>query len=532
MSSTDEHIEKDISSRSNHDDDYANSVQSYAASEGQVDNEDLAATSQLSRHLSNILSNEEGIERLESMARVISRKTKKEMDSFEINDLDFDLRSLLHYLRSRQLEQGIEPGDSGIAFKNLTAVGVDASAAYGPSVEEMFRNIASIPAHLISKFTKKSDVPLRNIIQNCTGVVESGEMLFVVGRPGAGCSTFLKCLSGETSELVDVQGEFSYDGLDQSEMMSKYKGYVIYCPELDFHFPKITVKETIDFALKCKTPRVRIDKMTRKQYVDNIRDMWCTVFGLRHTYATKVGNDFVRGVSGGERKRVSLVEAQAMNASIYSWDNATRGLDASTALEFAQAIRTATNMVNNSAIVAIYQAGENIYELFDKTTVLYNGRQIYFGPADKAVGYFQRMGWVKPNRMTSAEFLTSVTVDFENRTLDIKPGYEDKVPKSSSEFEEYWLNSEDYQELLRTYDDYQSRHPVNETRDRLDVAKKQRLQQGQRENSQYVVNYWTQVYYCMIRGFQRVKGDSTYTKVYLSSFFDQSFDYRFYVPQN
>ena len=91
------------------------------------------------------------------MARVISRKTKKEMDSFEINDLDFDLRSLLHYLRSRQLEQGIEPGDSGIAFKNLTAVGVDASAAYGPSVEEMFRNIASIPAHLISKFTKKSD---------------------------------------------------------------------------------------------------------------------------------------------------------------------------------------------------------------------------------------------------------------------------------------------------------------------------------------------------------------------------------------
>ncbi|QID82919.1 ATP-binding cassette multidrug transporter pdr12 [Saccharomyces pastorianus] len=477
MSSTDEHIEKDISSRSNHDDDYANSVQSYAASEGQVDNEDLAATSQLSRHLSNILSNEEGIERLESMARVISR---------------------------------IEPGDSGIAFKNLTAVGVDASAAYGPSVEEMFRNIASIPAHLISKFTKKSDVPLRNIIQNCTGVVESGEMLFVVGRPGAGCSTFLKCLSGETSELVDVQGEFSYDGLDQSEMMSKYKGYVIYCPELDFHFPKITVKETIDFALKCKTPRVRIDKMTRKQYVDNIRDMWCTVFGLRHTYATKVGNDFVRGVSGGERKRVSLVEAQAMNASIYSWDNATRGLDASTALEFAQAIRTATNMVNNSAIVAIYQAGENIYELFDKTTVLYNGRQIYFGPADKAVGYFQRMGWVKPNRMTSAEFLTS--------TLDIKPGYEDKVPKSSSEFEEYWLNSEDYQELLRTYDDYQSRHPVNETRDRLDVAKKQRLQQGQRENSQYVVNYWTQVYYCMIRGFQRVKGDSTYTKVYLSSF--------------
>ncbi|KAI8381939.1 ATP-dependent permease PDR12 [Nakaseomyces glabratus] len=497
---------------------YADSVHSYE-NINRDDNEQQPVSTQLSRHLTQILSEEGGKERLESMARVISTKTKAEMDKFEVNDMDFDLRMLLNYLRNRQLEQGIEPGDSGVAFKNLTAVGIDASAAYGPSVEEMLRDTGKLPLTLINKLRRKKDsVPLRNIIQNCTGVVESGEMLFVVGRPGAGCSTLLKCISGETSELVSVDGEFSYDGLDQAEMMKNYKGYVIYCPELDFHFPKITVKETIDFALKCKTPRVRIDRMTRKQYVDNIRDMWCTVFGLRHTYATKVGNDFVRGVSGGERKRVSLVEAQAMNASIYSWDNATRGLDASTALEFAQAIRTATNMMNNSAIVAIYQAGENIYELFDKTTVLYNGKQIYFGPAKKAVQYFENMGWIKPPRMTSAEFLTSVTVDFENRTLDIKPGYEDTIPKSGFEFEEYWLNSPEYQELLRHYDDYHARHPAEETRERFDTAKKQMLQSGQRESSRYVVNYWSQVWYCMIRGFQRVKGDSTYTKVYLSSF--------------
>ncbi|CCF55557.1 hypothetical protein KAFR_0A01180 [Kazachstania africana CBS 2517] len=509
---------KDVYSKSNDSNSYVESLHSYEVNPRQTDDENLTATQQLSRHLSNILSNEEGIEKLESMARIISTKTKREMDSFEVNDLDFDLRALLNYLRSRQLEQGIEPGDSGIAFKNITSVGIDASAAYGPSVEELLRGISNLPNYLLNKFRKKKDVPLRNIIHNFSGVVESGEMLFVVGRPGAGCSTLLKTLSGETDNFIDVSGDFSYDGLDQEEMMKQYKSYVVYCPELDFHFPRITVKETIDFALKCKTPRVRIDNMTREQYVDNMRDMWCTVFGLRHTYATKVGNDFVRGVSGGERKRVSLVEAQAMGASIYAWDNATRGLDASTALEFAQAIRTATNMMNNSAIVAIYQAGENIYELFDKTTVLYNGRQIFFGAADRAVDYFERMGWVKPNRMTSAEFLTSVTVDFENRTLEIRPGYEDKVPKSGDEFEAYWLNSPEYQELMREYDDYQARHPAAETRDRLTVAKKQRLQAGQRENSQYVVNYWTQVYYCMIRGFQRVKGDSTYTKVYLASF--------------
>ncbi|SCW03574.1 LAFE_0G13476g1_1 [Lachancea fermentati] len=497
-------------------DSYAQSIESFQAV---ADDEQQNLQSQLSRHITNILSQDQGAERIESLARVLSTKTKRQMSKFEVDALDFDLRALLNYLRSTQVTQGIEPGDSGVAFRGLTAVGIDASAAYGPSVEEMLRSWVHWPVrfgHWVAR--KKDEIAHRDIIRNCTGVIESGEMLFVVGRPGAGCSTLLKCVSGETSELVEVKGDFSYDGLDQAEMMSRFKGYVIYCPELDVHFPKITVKETIDFALKCKTPRVRIDHMSRQQYVDSMRDLWCTVFGLRHTYATKVGNDFVRGVSGGERKRVSLVEALSMNGSIYSWDNATRGLDASTALEFAQAIRTATNMLNNSAVVAIYQAGENIYELFDKATVLYSGKQIYFGPAEEAVGYFERMGWVKPSRMTSAEFLTSVTVDFENRTLEIKPGYEEKVPKSSTEFEEHWLNSPEYQRCLDDYEDYCNRHPAEETRQRLELAKNQRLQKGQRKKSQFVVNFWSQVWYCMIRGFQRTKGDMTYTKVYLSSF--------------
>ena len=218
--SSKEHEDKDSSSNDGNNS-YAESVQSFEAHNAE-DPEQMGATSQLSRHISQMLSNEDGVERLASMARVLSTKTKKEMDKFEVDTLDFDLRALLNYLRSHQLSQGIEPGDSGVAFKNLTAVGVDASAAFGPSVEEMLRNLVTAPAHMSRLFGKKDDVPLRNIIQNCSGVVESGEMLFVVGRPGAGCSTLLKCVSGETSELVEVNGEFSYDGLEQHEMMSNY----------------------------------------------------------------------------------------------------------------------------------------------------------------------------------------------------------------------------------------------------------------------------------------------------------------------
>ncbi|OEJ83075.1 ATP-dependent permease PDR12 [Hanseniaspora osmophila] len=507
---------------------YAGSIQSYENGpeqthpEGERDVESQNIESQLSRHVTNILSETNGAERIESLARVLSTKTKKQLEHFEIREgIDFDLQQLLDYLRSHQLDQGIVPGDAGVAFKDLTAVGIDASAAVAPSVGEMVRGWVHHPLKMFNR--KKTDLVLRNIIQNFTSVIESGEMMLVIARPGAGASTLLKCIGGETSELVEVTGEFSYDGLDQHDMMSRFKGYVIYCPELDFHFPKITVKETIDFALRCKTPRVRIDGMSRKEYVDSMRDLWCTVFGLRHTYATNVGNDQVRGVSGGERKRVSLVEAIAMNGSIICWDNATRGLDASTALEFAQAIRTATNMTNTAAIVCIYQAGQNIFELFDKVTVIYNGKQIYMGPAEEGVEYFTNMGWVKPNRMTSPEFLTSVTLDYDNRVLDVKPGFEASIPKNSDEFLDYWVNSPQYAKNLGQYDEYVANHNAEETRQRLAESIEQRKQAREPLNSLYVVNYWHQVWYCMIRGVQRVKGDTTYTIVYLSSFLTKGF---------
>ncbi|ODV87461.1 hypothetical protein CANARDRAFT_5996 [[Candida] arabinofermentans NRRL YB-2248] len=480
------------------------------------DPEGLDGADQLSRHLSNILSTPQGIEKIESLARVLSTKTKKQLDKFEINKEDFDLQLLLQYLHEKSVQSGIESAQSGLAFKGLTCWGVDASAAFGPSVPEMLRNGLSWPL----KFFKKDSTKQRRIIRDFIGIIEPGELVLALGKPGAGCSSLLKSCAGEIENFTKVEGEFSYDGLSQEEMMKHFKGYVVYNPELDCHFPHITVKETVQFALRTKTPRTRIDSLSRSEYVNNMLHLWTTVFGLTHTYSTKVGNDFVRGVSGGERKRVSIVEALSMDASVYCFDNATRGLDASTALEFTQCLRTATNMLGCSALVAIYQAGQNIYELFDKVTVIYKGRQVYFGPAEEGVAYFTRMGFLKPDRMTSPEFLTAVTSPSSRK---VRPGYENKVPDSSDEFEEYWLNSPEYKRLLEQYDTYVSTQKADDTRQRLEFASAQRKQSLQRQSSQFVVNYFSQVYYLMIRGFQRTKGDFTYTLVYLSSFLTKGF---------
>jgi ABC-type multidrug transport system ATPase subunit len=102
-----------------------------------------------------------------------------------------------------------------------------------------------------------------------------------------------------------------------------------------------------------------------------------------------VGNEYVRGVSGGERKRVSIAETLATKSTVVCWDNSTRGLDASTALDYANSLRVMTDISNRTTFVTLYQAGEGIYRLMDKVLVIEEGRMIYQGPAKDAKAYFQ-----------------------------------------------------------------------------------------------------------------------------------------------
>lgn len=88
------------------------------------------------------------------------------------------------------------------------------------------------------------------------------------------------------------------------------------------------------------------------------------VFGLSHTMNTKVGNDFVRGVSGGERKRVSIAEVCLAQSPIQCWDNSTRGLDSATALKFVQTLRLSADITNMATVVALYQASQQSYEVW------------------------------------------------------------------------------------------------------------------------------------------------------------------------
>lgn len=94
-----------------------------------------------------------------------------------------------------------------------------------------------------------------------------------------------------------------------------------------------------------------------------MRDVAMAVLGLSHTVDTKLGNDFIRGVSGGERKRVSIAEVMLSQSQLQCWDNSTRGLDNATALQFVKTLRLASNLTNTTTFVALYQASQDAYDV-------------------------------------------------------------------------------------------------------------------------------------------------------------------------
>lgn len=245
------------------------------------------------------------------------------------------------------------------------------------------------------------------------GVLKPGEMCLVLGRPGSGCTTFLKVISNQRFGYTNVNGKVLYGPFESDFFEKRYRGEAVYCEEDENHHPTLTVGQTLDFALETKVPGKRPAGLSRQAFKDKVIDMMLKMFNIEHTKNTIVGNPFVRGVSGGERKRVSIAETMITGASLMSWDNSTRGLDASTAVDYARSLRTLTNIYKTTTFVSLYQASENIYKCFDKVLVIDSGRQVYFGPADEARAYFEGLGFLEKPRQTTPDYLTGCTDQFE-----------------------------------------------------------------------------------------------------------------------
>lgn len=156
------------------------------------------------------------------------------------------------------------------------------------------------------------------ILRGCNGLIQRGELPLVLGRPGSGCTTLLKTITGETHGIsigkesqLNYQGSrpvrgledgFTklYSGFDQNMIQSTYRGSVSYLAELDVHFPTLTVGETLVIAKRARTPaEVPLPIQKGRTAGLDEQEESVTSLGLSPALGTRVGNEFVPGVNGG-----------------------------------------------------------------------------------------------------------------------------------------------------------------------------------------------------------------------------------------
>ena len=325
----------------------------------------------------------------------------------------------------------------------------------------------------------------RNLLEDLTGIVNPGEMLLVLGRPGSGCSTFLRTLANRTS--LEVHGDRQYAGISSDEFGKSHRRDTIYLPEEDQHIAALTVRQTLRFALRMSLP----SEVRHGAMVEELVQSMAQMFGIDHALDTPVGGSFFPGVSGGERKRVSIAEVLAAGSSVQCFDNSTRGLDSSTAMDFVKALHMLTKVGDRTTMATLYQAGETLYNYFDKVLVIYEGRQAFFGKIDEARQYFEDLGFVRANGQTTAEFLSYVT-DPAHR--EATPGSVAANMHTAADFAASFKSSPQHSSLVREIDDSLSQyHPQ--------AAKS-------KGTASFNLPYPLQLWECLLREIQLVRGQA------------------------
>ncbi|KFA80751.1 hypothetical protein S40288_05551 [Stachybotrys chartarum IBT 40288] len=410
----------------------------------------------------------------------------------------FDLETAMRGDVDADREAGIREKHIGAYWDGLTVKGLGGMKNYVQTFPDAIVNFFNVWSPVINMLGLGPKWAEATLLDNFRGVCKPGEMVLVLGKPGSGCTTFLKTITNQRYGYTSVTGDVYY-GPWTAEEFNQYRGEAVYNAEDDIHHPTLTVEQTLAFAIDAKMPAKRPGNMSRAEFKDHVITLLLKMFNIEHTRKTVVGDSFVRGVSGGERKRVSIAEMMITKACILSWDNSTRGLDASTALDFVKSLRVQTNLYKTTTFVSLYQASENIYNLFDKVMVIDEGRQVFYGPAKEARAYFEGLGFAPRPRQTTPDYLTGCTDEFERQYA---PGRSEKdAPHSPDSLLEAFRQSS-YQKLLDTemaeykaaLDEEKHRH------EDFQVAVKE-SKRGASKKSVYQVGFHLQVWALMKRQF-------------------------------
>ena len=306
----------------------------------------------------------------------------------------FSLAEYMDKVRYFNRSTGWESEKVSLAWKDLT---IESEGHRSDEIATVASKISVRLPHSSAELLPKREV------DKISGFVNSGEMLLFLGTPDSGCTTAMKALAGKLpKDKYDISGSINYNG---EPGPGRYRPRVRYVDEDDRHLAALSVDKTLRFAANMTTP---MEHPFREESIDTFINVIEHVLGIHHVRFSPVGNDLLRGVSGGERKRVTIAEMILARGPVVFLDNFTKGLDASAALDVVKAMRLASRVFGVCFIATQFQASQDIFAMYDNVCLMKEGRCIYFGPPTSALGYFEELGFVCPSRRTVPDFLATL----------------------------------------------------------------------------------------------------------------------------
>ncbi|XP_019056482.1 PREDICTED: ABC transporter G family member 36-like [Tarenaya hassleriana] len=389
-----------------------------------------------------------------------------------------DNERLLTKLRNRIDRVGIRLPTVEIRMEHLT---VKADCYIGnralPSLLNVLRNLGESALGIIGfQFAKKTKL---TILNDASAIIKPSRMTLLLGPPSSGKTTLLLALAGKLDKSLEVTGEITYNGYKLDEFVPRKTS--AYISQNDVHVGIMTVKETLDFSARCQGVGTRYDllnelarrekdagifpeadidlfmKASAAQGVKSslVTDYTLKILGLDICKDTIVGDEMMRGISGGQKKRVTTGEMIVGPTKTLFMDEISTGLDSSTTFQIVKCLQQIVHLTDATVFMSLLQPAPETFDLFDDILLLSEGQIVYQGPRDHVLEFFESFGFKCPERKGTADFLQEVTSkkDQEQYWADQNRPYR-YIPVSefASRFKSFHVGKQLHNELSVPFD--------------------------------------------------------------------------------
>ncbi|KAJ4407426.1 hypothetical protein N0V91_004010 [Didymella pomorum] len=258
----------------------------------------------------------------------------------------------------------------------------------------------------VSVKDRKTKQPL-DILSGVDGIIEAGEMLALMGPSGSGKTTLLNVLAHRAATAdATIQQTLAINGAPTS--LASFRKLTSYVEQEDALVGSLTVRETLHFAAQLALPS-SVSKAERKARIEGL----LLSFGLHDQSDTIIGTPIRKGVSGGQKRRVSVAAQLMTSPRILFLDEPTSGLDSAASWEVMSFVKELAKKHRFLVVASIHQPSTTTFELFDKLLLLSKGKVAYNGPVPDIKEYFAGLGYNMPLYTNPAEYVIQlVNTDF------------------------------------------------------------------------------------------------------------------------